>query len=91
MAYTKDGQKVMTPARRDIAAGYGSYLVTKSDTVALDPPPRSLYVTGAGDVSFIGDDGVTDTWTVPANFIIPVRIKQVLAAGTTATGIHAIV
>lgn len=77
--------------RRPESPGQGSVTVTPSDSVDLAIPAASLYVTVAGDVAFIGADGETDTWTVPANFIIPIAIKRVKATGTTATGIHAIV
>lgn len=70
--------------------GEGSLAVTKSDTTTYDPPLRSLYVEGAGDVAFVGLDGVTDIWAVPDNFIIPVAMVQVLSAGTDATGLHGI-
>jgi hypothetical protein len=81
--------------RRPESPGQGSRAVTPSDTADLDPPAMSLYVTTAGDVCFVGADGQEDTWAVPANFIIPVAVKQVKATGTTggagATGIKAIV
>lgn len=78
------------PQRKSVEPGYGAFAITKSDVTVLDPMPREVYVTGAGDISFVGADGETDTWTVPANFYIPVRMQKVLATGTTATGIHGI-
>jgi hypothetical protein len=59
----------------------------KSDTVDLPNAVRSLYVTVAGAVKFTTIGGTTDTWTVPANFIIPMVISRVWSTGTTATGI----
>jgi hypothetical protein len=70
--------------------GEGSAPVTPNDSADLTEIARSLYVTGAGDVKFDGADGTTDTWTVPANFVIPVAVRRVYATGTTATGIKAI-
>lgn len=71
--------------------GQGSIAVTPSDSADLAQLAFSLYVTVAGDVCFTGADGVDATWTVPANFVIPVVVKRVKSTGTTATGIHAIV
>lgn len=78
------------PVTREVSAGIGSFAITKDDSATLDPVIRSLYVTGAGDVKFQGEDGQDDTWTVPANYIIPVRMKKVYSSGTTATGFHGI-
>ena len=69
------------------APGVGSVDVTPGAT-AYDPPLRSLYCTGAGDVTFVGFDGVAATWTVPAHFVVPVMMTQVTAA--TATGLKGI-
>jgi hypothetical protein len=72
--------------------GIGSFPITPSDSTTI--AARSLYVTSAGDVCFVGVDGTTDTWTVPDNFIIPIAVTKVKASGTTggagATGIHGI-
>ena len=50
---------------------------------------RGLYVEGAGAVVFVTTAGVQDTWNVPANSFIRCAIAYIVAAGTTATGIHA--
>ena len=50
-----------------------------------------LYITGAGNVSFHNIDGTTRTIAVPDNFYLTCSVKRVLATGTTATGIHAII
>lgn len=71
-------------------SGRGSFPVTGNDATDLASFIRSLYVTGAGDVKFTGLDGVTDTWTCPANFVIPVAMTRVWATGTTATGLKGI-
>ncbi|SFI61120.1 spike base protein, RCAP_Rcc01079 family [Albimonas pacifica] len=65
--------------------------VTPSDDDALPTPALGLYVQGAGAVSFIAHSGETRTVSVPANFYLICAMSQVLAAGTTATGIHALV
>ncbi len=70
--------------------GLGSLTVVPDDDEDLPFTSRSLYVTVAGDVTFIGADGEEDTWTVPNNFTIPVQMTRVLDTGTTATGLRAI-
>lgn len=79
------------PSRKPTTAT-GSRAVTPSDSadIVAGETALGLYVTGAGDVSFVCPDGTSDTWTVPANFILPVPVTRVRATGTTATGIKAI-
>ena len=69
--------------------GAGSVPITPADS-DLSAPIRSLYVTGAGDVTFTGVDGTSDTWTVPDNFLIPIAMIRVSATGTDATGLHGV-
>lgn len=54
------------------------------------PYPDAIRVDGAGTVQFVGLGGTTDTWTCVAGDIIPVVVTQVIAAGTSATGLHAL-
>ncbi len=56
---------------------------------AMNPPARSLYITGAGNLTATGWDGTAFTIAVPANFILPVSVRSV-NSGTTATGVFAI-
>lgn len=70
--------------------GKGSETAIQSDTEDLPVPYRSLYATTAGDVKFVGWDGIEDTWSVPANYIIPLVIKRVFSTGTTAGGLKGI-
>jgi len=77
--------------RQPHSPGQGSIAVTPSDSADLAQLAFSLYVTGAGNVCFVGADGNEATWAVPANFVVPVVVKRVKNTGTTATGIHAIV
>lgn len=70
--------------------GSGSVSITPDDSSNLPRLIRSLYVTVGGDVVFVGEDGVQDTWTVSDNFIIPIRMVKVLATGTTATGLKGV-
>ena len=71
--------------------GTGSRSVTPSDDANLTTIARALYITGAGDVRFLGEDNEEDTWTVPANFVMPIMVRKVFATGTTATDIKALI
>jgi hypothetical protein len=64
--------------------------VTPSDSTVLSC--RSLYVGGAGSVAVMGlGDSVATTFVgVPAGTILPVAVKRVMATGTTATNIVAL-
>lgn len=53
-----------------------------------DNPIRSLYCEGAGTVTFIGLQGVVDTWSVPDNYTIPIAMSEITEF--TATGLHGI-
>jgi len=76
---------------------YFSALVTPSDSEELAHVSDALYVTTGGTVHFrtvyfvAGEAiyGTEDTVTVPDFFVLPGRFRQILATGTTATGIHA--
>ena len=71
--------------------GEGSVPITPSDSTDITGGTiYSLYVTVAGDVKFTGVDGTTDTWTVPANYLIPIAMDRVWSTGTTATGLHGV-
>jgi hypothetical protein len=71
--------------------GKGSATIVPSDSQPLAEIALSLFVEGAGSVAFVGADGKTDVWTVPAGTVIPVAVQQVLAKGTTpGLVIHAI-
>jgi hypothetical protein len=62
-----------------------------ADNVGTGNVAIGLYITGAGDVTFHNLDGVSRTIAVPDNFYLICSVKRVLATGTTATGIHAII
>lgn len=66
--------------------------VTPSNTVVLDPPCKSLYIGGAGNVNLLlADDTVAVVFVgVSAGQVLPVRAKQVLSTSTTATSIVAL-
>lgn len=62
--------------------------ITPSDSTPLITATRCLYVGGAGDlrIELVGGDIVTLSGVV-AGAIYPLRVAQVLATGTTATGL----
>lgn len=69
---------------RDIAP------VVPDDAAALSEVAVALYVEVGGAVSMITERGQTRTLTVPDYSVIPVGVTHVLATGTTASGIHAL-
>ncbi|MDV4166759.1 hypothetical protein [Rhodovulum sp. FJ3] len=64
--------------------------VTPSDTTDLSAVAVALYVETGGTVSFVAASGDTRTVTVGDFYILPVGARRVLATGTTASGIHAL-
>ena len=56
---------------------------TNESTFAL-----ALYIGGSGNVTVVTEGGETVLFTaVPAGTILPIRVKEVSATGTTATSI----
>lgn len=64
--------------------------VTPSNSVDFSPPPRALFVTGAGDLALVGSDDVVEVFPADANSYHPLGPKRVNSTGTTATGIKAL-
>jgi hypothetical protein len=66
---------------------HGSAIVP-DDLAALAQATRALYVGGGGDVTarMLGGSLVTLA-NVPEGTLIPLRVTQVMASGTTATAI----
>lgn len=79
--------------RASSLAGPGiDYLpVTPDDAADLPDVAASLYVEGAGSVTFVSVKGQTRTVAVPEFGWIVCGVTRVLATGTTATGIHGVV
>lgn len=61
--------------------------VTPSDSTTFDPPARSLYVGGSGNVVVDTPGGDTDVTfsSVPAGTVLPVQATKVKAATTATT------
>lgn len=65
--------------------------VTTHDTNELGYVTRALYVGGAGNVEVVMQGGETVVFSaVPVGAVLPIRVKQVKATGTTATLILAL-
>lgn len=73
----------------------GAVAVSPSDSVALTTVARGLYVGVTGDVAVYminpaGNSTSVVFTAVPAGTILPIRVKQVLATGTSASSITAL-
>jgi len=70
----------------------GAQAVTPNDSADLPTPARALYVGSTGNVALIPNRGGTAvTFTnIPSGSILPVQAYRVLATGTTATSILAL-
>lgn len=73
--------------------------VTKSDTADFTDPPLygpqgrlcdAIYVGGAGIVAAVFEDGSVVNFTCIAGQILPVRLRRVNSANTTATLMNAL-
>lgn len=60
--------------------------VTPSDSTALSYVTRWVYVGGTGTLTVIMADGTTCEFQgIPAGTLLPIRVSQVKATGTSAT------
>lgn len=79
------------PINNDAAPALGASEVTPSDSVDLSAVAKALWVGSFGDVRLVTHDGATVTFeNVPSGTVLPVSCNRVLATGTTATGIVAL-
>lgn len=65
--------------------------VTPSDSAALPLVASALYVENGGALAVVTVRGETRSVTVGDLALLPVGVTRVLATGTTASGIHALV
>ena len=73
------------------APAFSAIEVTPSDTTDLPEVTRAIYVGQSGDLRVRMQDGTTVTFTATqAGAIYPLRVAQVLATGTDASGIVAL-
>lgn len=74
-----------------------AFAVTPNDATNLAPVyAKALYVGVTGNVTVVPINAVADTDTVlftavPAGTILPIQVRRVMATGTTASGIIALV
>ena len=78
----------MSGRSKDVASAYDARSVTASDATII-PTTRALYIGATGDVAVRMASGASVTFTAVAAGVFPVQVDQVLATGTTATGIIA--
>ena len=72
----------------DLSSAYSVRSVTPSDSTVLPPGSRFLYVGGEGKVAVTMTDGTSAVLTgLAAGVMHRIQVTQVLATGTTATGI----
>jgi hypothetical protein len=64
--------------------------VTPSDAAPLPQPAIALYVETGGAVAFISATGASRVVNAPDFGWILCGVRQVLATGTTAVGVHAV-
>lgn len=65
--------------------------ITPADGVALAAVPRAVYVGGAGSLSTVMLSGDSVTFAqMQAGMIYPLRLREVRATGTTASGLIAL-
>ncbi|WP_425099773.1 spike base protein, RCAP_Rcc01079 family [Burkholderia ambifaria] len=68
------------------------YEIAPSDTEQLPTRPRAVRVGVGGDVCAVGGDGVVATFRgCAAGEILDIRPVQIMAAGTTASNLVALV
>jgi hypothetical protein len=69
----------------------GGAAVVPTDGLDLAQVTRAVYVGGAGNLTVRMADGAALTFTaVPVGSLLPIRVDQVQATGTTATNILAL-
>ena len=61
------------------------FAITPNDGVDLATVPRALYVNVAGTLVLHDKSGTAITYNVTAGQVLPLRVRRVLATGTTAT------
>ena len=79
--YAAHASSLTAPARDGFA-------ITPNDATDLPDVTRALYVGGPGHLVLTLQAGATLTLSnVPSGSLLPLRVKRILATGTTATAI----
>jgi hypothetical protein len=67
---------------------YAGFSITPNDSTDLAEVTRALYIGGSGAVRVVMASGQTVTFAVvAASMVLPIRVRRVLATGTTATNL----
>lgn len=77
--------------RTGLAAAEDGFNVTPNDGVDLAVETRALLIGGAGTVAAVMKSGASVSFTCVAGQRLDVKVTRVLATGTTATGVVALV
>lgn len=65
-----------------------AFAIVPSDSAELSEATRALYIGGAGSLNVMLLSGATVSLSgVAGGSLLPLRLRQVLASGTTATGL----
>ncbi len=66
----------------------GAFSITPHDTNPLSEITRAIYIGGSGDIAVKMLAGQEVTFlSLPTGTVLPVRVEQIKATGTTATGL----
>lgn len=91
MAFVKDKARPQSIVDRQITATGDSFKrqgeITPSDSAVFNPRLQGFVVGAAGTVEAINSNGDQVTYTCVAGQTVIAEIAQILATGTTATGI----
>jgi hypothetical protein len=84
-AFATRADDVSAPARRTTA-------IVPHDTNDLADLPKAIYIGGGGDVALmaVADNTARTFKAVQVGSILPIRVRRVLATGTTATNLIAL-
>ena len=64
--------------------------ITPSDSATLAPVPVAIIATVAGDITAVGDDGVSAVFPIADGAMLTIQPHKIMATGTTATGLIAL-
>lgn len=67
---------------------WGAAAITPSDTVQIPLTTRAIYVGQGGDLRLrMASSDLVTLVAMPAGALLPLRVTQVMATGTTATAL----
>lgn len=64
--------------------------ITPSDTVNLPRPTDAVLIGSSGAIAAVFENDTVVVLTVSAPVVLPIRVKRINAASTTATGLAAL-